>query len=300
MTQESRGTDHIGLFFALAAASGLGLAVAFSRFAYEGGTTGLSVATLRACITVTLLFAWCLIARKRLALPWPMMLHAAGLGGTMVLMFWGNIAAVQYIPVGLAALLFYTYPPMVALAHALLHREWPGVAKTVGLSVAFAGLAVMLGVSLGSVDGRGVGLSLLAATATAANAVWLGHKLRGHDPLVVTLYMSAVAAVILLVVLAATGGPVWPTTGGGWFGMLATGTTQSLAVPFYFLAIARIGAMRSAMFSNIQPVVSIVAAWLLFGDLLGPAQFVGGAMVLGAIFCVQLSDARATRKESEN
>ena len=68
-----------------------------------------------------------------------------------------------------------------------------------------------------------------------------------------------------------------------------------MSVPLYFLGLARIGALKSAMLSNIQPVVSIAAAWLMFGDLLGFAQFVGGTMVLGAIVLVQLYDSRQQR-----
>jgi drug/metabolite transporter (DMT)-like permease len=296
----SMGNDYVGVAFALLAASALGLAVALSRFAFEGGTNGLTVATSRGVLTVGFLIVLCVLGGKRMSLPRHQWFHAGGLGVLMAVMFWGNIAAVQYIPIGLAALLFYTYPPMVAVISAVVLRQSPGMAKTCALLAAFAGLGLMLGVSLETVDRVGVFLSLLAAGATAWNAVWLSRHGHGAEPLVLTLYMAVVAALVLLAIAVVTDGLVAPTTSGGWLGMLAAATTQSLAVPFYFLGIARIGAMRSAMFSNVQPVVSIGAAWLFFGDLLGTAQIVGGLVVLGAIFIVQKLDARRVRGQPAN
>jgi drug/metabolite transporter (DMT)-like permease len=286
------GNDVIGLVLALAAASGLGLAVAFSRFAYEGGTTALTIAATRAVLTVGLLGLWFALRRRSVRMDWGLWLHAVGLGCLVAIMFWGNIAAVQYIPVGLAALLFYTYPPMVALGSALVFRERISRSKAVALGVAFVGLGVMLGVSLGSADGVGMAISICAAAATAVNAMWVARRMRGVDPLLLTFHMAIVAALVLVTLLVYEGGLVMPTTSTGWFGYGATALTQSLSIPLYFVALARIGALKSAMFSNIQPVVSIVAAWLLFGDLLALDQIVGGAMVLGAIVAVQRLDAR--------
>ena len=290
--EPATGSDRLGLFFALAGASGLGLAVAWSRLAYEGGTDGVTVAASRAVLTVLILLAWCRWQRVTLKLERKYWWHAGGLGVLASIMFWGNIAAVQYISVGLAALLFYTYPPMVAVGYALWFRDRVPLPKAVLLGVAFAGLALMLGVSLESADIRGMGLSLFAAVATAWNAIWIARSMRGVDPLALTFYMTVVAAVVLQGVLAVHGGPTWPSTDMGWVGYIGTASIQALSVPLYFLGLARIGALKSAMLSNIQPVVSIVAAWLMFGDLLGFAQFVGGAMVLGAIVLVQLYDNR--------
>ena len=43
----------------------------------------------------------------------------------MAVMFYGNIAAVQFIPIGLAALLFFTFPPLINLGEAMLQRRLP-------------------------------------------------------------------------------------------------------------------------------------------------------------------------------
>ena len=50
--------DRRGLAFAITAASGLGLAVAVSRLAYDGGTNGLTVAMTRSLVLVFGLFVF--------------------------------------------------------------------------------------------------------------------------------------------------------------------------------------------------------------------------------------------------
>ena len=47
------------------------------------------------------------------------------------------------------------------------------------------------------------------------------------------------------------------------------------------------------MITNLQPVVSIVAAFVLYGETLTPVQLAGGIMVLTAVWVMQWSDARA-------
>ena len=66
----------------------------------------------------------------------------------------------------------------------------------------------------------------------------------------------------------------------------------------YFAGIARIGALKSGMPGNIQPVTSIVAALALFGEWLTPVQLLGGAMVIAGILIMQRHDARAAGKRT--
>jgi DME family drug/metabolite transporter len=288
--------DRLGLAAAVAAATGLGLAVAFSRMAYEGGTNGLTVTTARALLMVAGLFALCRLTRRRLRLAPRDHLHLLGLGVLMAMMFYGNVGSVEFIPVGLAALLFYTFPPMVALITIVVVRERVPAARLAAIVTAFAGLAVMLGASLADSDPLGVALALGAAASAAWNSVWVARKLGPHDPLVLTFHMALVAAVLLVAVSVGSGMLQAPLTPSGWLGAALVVGLQASSIPLYFIALPRIGALKSSMVSNVQPVVSIVAAFVLYGELLAPAQFAGGALVLGAVWWMQRADTRMRLK----
>jgi DME family drug/metabolite transporter len=293
VTAQQQRRLQVGVILCLVAATGLGLAVAFSRYAYMGGTNGLTVATVRGVVMTCGVLVVCLATGRNLRLPRRVWLHCAGLGVLTSMMFYGNIGAVEYIPVGLTALLFFTYPPMVAVINVVVLRERLGPAKFAAVATAFVGLALMLGVSFAAVDLRGVALVMAAAVAAAWHAVWLVRRVADIDPVVVTFHMALVAATVLLVVSLSSGNVVWPSAAVGWAGMAGVVCLQASSVPLYFIGLARIGALRSAVITNLQPVVSIVAAFLLFGEILTPVQLIGGAMVLAGIWLMQWAGTRS-------
>ena len=292
-TFDPRGAG--GTALALLSAVGLGLAIATARYAYEGGTNGLTVASARSLVLVAGLFVYCRATGRSLGLRRDDRWRCAGLGLLMATGFYGNVGAVEYISIGLAALLFFTFPPLIGLIQAVLDRAWPAFAKVAALVTAFTGLATMLGASLGASDPRGVALALGAALAVALNTVGVVRLVSHINPLVAMFHMAVTAAVVLAALALATGSVRLPVTGIGWAGMFGVIALQSASLPLFFVAITRIGALKSAMLANIQPVVSIVAARVLFGELLGAAQLVGGALVLAGVILTQWHDARPRR-----
>jgi len=282
----------VGVLLGLLAATGLGLAVAVSRYAYDGGTNGVTVATTRAVVMTIGLALFCTLSGRSLRLPLRQWLPCAGLGALTAMMFYGNVGAVEFIPVGLAALLFFTYPPMIAVINVLVVREPLSAPKLAAVAIAFAGLALMLGVSVRSVDARGVALALGAAVATAWNAVWLARRAGQLDTFVVTFHMAFVAALLLLALALAGGFVVWPHSAQGWLGLIGVVVLQASSVPLYFLSLVRIGALKSGVITNLQPLVSILAALLLFGEILTPVQFLGGGLVLAGVWLMQWADSR--------
>ena len=282
-------TDGAGIAFALASAVGFGLAIAVSRFAYEGGANGFTVASIRSCVATLVVLALCLMTGRSMRVTRREWLHLTGLGVVISILFYGNVGAVEYISVGLTALLVFTYPTMIATMEAALTRTMPVSAKAIALVVAFAGLFLMLGVSFGSSHPLGIALAL----AAASNAVWYSRAVRHLDIVVATLHMTIAAAVTVLVVSVLNGSFVLPADATGWGGLIGVVVLQSGLAPVYFAGIARIGPLKSGMLSNLQPVTSIVAAFLFFGEWLTPVQLLGGTMVIAGILIMQRHDVRA-------
>ena len=292
MNRDGPGAQRFGVGLGLCAAAGLGLAIAVSRFAYDGGTSGLTLSSIRACVMAVGVLLFCRLTERRLRLALTDAGNCAGLGVLTALMFYGNVGSVEYIRVGLAALLFFTYPPIIAVLNVLVVRERVTMLKLGCLLSAFFGLTLMLGVSFVSVDARGVGLSLTAAVSCAWNAVWLSRRTKHLDPFVVIAHMAVVAALVLLSLNLAADGFDWPRSTGGWAGFAGVVLLQASSVPAYFISIGIIGALKSGMITNLQPMVSIVAAFILFGETLTPVQLTGGAMILTAVWVMQWSDSR--------
>ena len=285
-------TDRLGIGLAIGSAIGLGLAIAMSRYAYNGGANGITIATVRTLFGFALLAGFCIASGRRMLLPRREAVQCIWLGVLMSAMFYGNVGAVEFISVGLAALLFYTYPPMIAILHTVVSRERPSAMKILAITLAFGGLALMLEVSRSHADPLGIALSLIAAASTAAVSVWLAHRLYHVDPVVVTVYMCGVGSVALLAAIAITSSVALPGPAIGWFGLAAVVVLQSCGAPVFFAAVQRVGALKCAMIANIQPLASIGAAYLLFGERLSGIQLAGGGLVLGGIWLMQWQDRR--------
>ncbi len=290
---DAKHYSGFGYVYAITASVGLGAAVALSRAAYDGGTDPLSVSTARAIFGAVLVGAICLATGRSLRVPRRLWSHLIFLGLLIGYMFYGNIGAVKYIPVGMGALLFFVYPPLVAIIVSVLDQKRIGFWKAVALSTSFFGLALMLGVDFTAHDWRGVVLALAAGIGCAINAVWIARVMRGMDMLVMTFYMTAIGGVGLILATLGTGGLTMPTSREGWFGALGVVILQGCSIPFFYASIPRIGPEKAAMLNNLQPVTSIVLAYVLFAQALSPAQIFGGTMVLGGILLMQWQDRRA-------
>ena len=208
------------------------------------------------------------IMGRSLRIPRKLALTSLVNGVLMGIMTFGNIGAVEFISIGLASLLFFTFPIIIAvlvIAFRIEHVTWP---KVLAIVVAFVGLATMLGDAVGDVDGRGVALALMGAAATAVNAILVGRYFRDVDVFVMTFYFS-IGAFCFLVLLAATITEVrFPETAIGWGGVLGVAILQSIGTPLYFYAIAKIGALKTGIATNIHPVTAVFEAWILFDEML--------------------------------
>ena len=112
----------------------------------------------------------------------------------------GPIGSVEFISTGLAVLLFYIFPLLVALIEAVLDRAWPATHRLLALACAFAGLATMLGASFGTSDPLGMALALAGAAAVSVNTVGIVRLVGRVNPLV-SMFHMVVSATVTLVIL---------------------------------------------------------------------------------------------------
>ena len=221
--------DRLGLAFSVAGSFGLGLAMVLSRFAYDAGANGLALGTARAVFIVPALYLFCRLTRRSLRLPRGDWLHCAGLGVFTAMGFYGHIGAIEYISVGLAAMLFFTFPPIIGVLQATVAREPPGLLKSLALVIAFGGIALMLGVSLDSADPRGIILALVSGACVGWNTFWTARRVPHVDGVVAVFHMGTVAFVALVFITLVSGKALLPEGTVGWMGMAAVVALQALS-----------------------------------------------------------------------
>ena len=292
-----------GTLICLASASGFGAMGVLGKLAYgDGSTVGTLLATRFAL--AALLF-WVLMLAGRATselrdLSRRDLLTALALGGLGYAAQAGAyFAALARMEAGPLSLLVYTYPATVALAGVLLGRERVDARRLAALVLASSGLVLVLAsAGTGQLDPLGVALGLAAAGVYSAYILVSGSIAGRMGPRVFSTLVCSGAAVTLT---AGAGllGELRPqdltAAGWGWLTCLALVSTVA-AVSLLFAGIARVGPTVASILSTVEPVVTVLLAFLVFGEVLGAAQLLGGALVLGSVLVLYLRPLARQRR----
>ena len=286
---ESGLNPWLGGAFALLSAVSISLTLVLVRMTYDTGAGALAVNTTRAVAFAAFLYAFLRLRGLPAGLPKGPRLTSWLLGALMCVELYGLFAAVQYIAVSLAALIFYIYPMLILLITRFTSSERITPLRVAALVTAFAGLALVLQAQVESPDWRGLAWASAATIAFAGVVILSERTLQGRDSRVVTFHMIAAAAAILVGVSAFLWPLDWPAALGGWLALLAARVTFAIATMSLFAAIQAIGPLRTAVIDNTAPVWAIGFAMLLLGESLAPLQWLGAILVIGAVSAMQLT-----------
>jgi len=224
--------------------------------------------------------------------------------GVAGLMLAGDLAlwhlSITMTSVAKATLFNNCAPVFVALLGWLLFGERIGFGLIAALAVSLSGMALLIGdglfASVGTVaEGQWQGDAIAVSTA-AFYAVYLMavKRLRArHSTSVIMAGSSAAAALVLAVAAWLEGGPLLPATAWGWALVLALGVAcHVIGQGLITHALAHLPVTFSSIGLLIQPVAAAALAWMLFGEALGPLQWLGGALALVGITLARRTSSR--------
>ena len=276
--EERKGTAAI-----LVAAVSYGFLGVLVKLALEAGVHVLPLAAWRFVLGAGLV--WVLLAVRRRPLPpiarWP---GLAGLGVLYAVDALAFILALQWIPASTAVLVFYVYPVAVVFLAAAFLGERLTPRKLAATGAAMAGCALTVGAGLSGGRPLGFALVLLAMLALSTYIVVsrpLMRLLPAHGSAAVTLGSTA----IVLTAVALAFGDL--SLGGGQRGALLVialaVVSTALPITLFLVGIRHVGAGRAAVYSTIEPIVTVVSAGFVLGERIGGLQYAGGVLILTAI-----------------
>lgn len=277
----------IGYIIVITAALAFAGNNAFAVLSYEGGTTPLTLITIRNLFTLIALTALMLMARRTIALPRRERNAALGLGLLNSTMAFCLMSAFDHIAVGLAVLIFYLYPVFTGLGAWLMRQETLNRGIVIGLVGSFAGLALALGGAGATASILGMALAGAAALLMTGVILLSARVLQTDNARSVTLHMHISGALIFVVISLIAGDFSLPETSRGWVGVIAVPVFYTIAVASFFAGIAWVGGVRTSLVMNLEPVASIALGFVLLGQLLSPRQLVGAALVIAAVTAVK-------------
>jgi drug/metabolite transporter (DMT)-like permease len=207
-------------------------------------------------------------------------------------------AALERIEASLLAILLYTFPAIVAAAAVALGRERLDARRLTALALALGGLVlVVAGTGMGALDPLGAALALCAALVYSTYILVSDTVVGRMRPTVLSALVCSGAAVSLTVGATLLGQlrPADVTLGGwGWLACLAVVSTVG-AICLFFAGLKRVGPTSASILATVEPLVTVLLAFLVFGEKLGPLQLAGGTLILAAVLAL---NARLPRRRS--
>ncbi len=285
----------LGTLAAVLTPTFFGSITTLSKIAYASGTTAQTLVLVR-CLVFVVAIGLLLKLLGR-----PMTLSRDGLRGSLwiaaatAVMSLGYLASVAYIPVTLSAIIFFTFPLLVALFAAITGRESLTPLKVLALCIAFAGLILALGPNLETLDIRGIACSAAGGAAMALTITFSGPVLQRHDPMTMNVYINLWMIIAIAIVFYFVGGLAWPTTTDGFAAAGGVCALYVVAFTTWLLSLRLISPVRVASIFNLEPLITIAVAYLVLQERLTVVQSVGVAFVLGAILTLTLFGHRAPK-----
>ncbi|MCZ6453339.1 MAG: DMT family transporter [Alphaproteobacteria bacterium] len=282
----------------LAIALVLGFTVSFAltnttaRLAFIGGSDPLTVANARFTFTTLALVVILWATGARFSLPRRDAYVAIALGVVTAVYSFAILSAIEKLGVSLAVLIFFLFPLFTSLIVAVMGWEKLTNTTMVAAVIAFAGLALTLGVDSENLAVNGIIYGLIGAFGLAVVSAVSSRVIRSGDSRPVTLYIVTTAAIVFIALSLFRGDFQLPQTSEGWVGYVGTSVFYAIGIIIYFATIAFIGPAKTALFSYVEPLFTMAAAFVFLGELLLPLQIVGALIVVGALAAAGLAGLR--------
>lgn len=200
-----------------------------------------------------------------------------------------SLHALNYLPVGPLAFLFYTYPAWVALVSAVTGRESLTLSRVVALAIAMSGIVVMVGLpSSGSLNRFGVLLALGTAILYAMYLPTLHRVQEGIPALVASFYLIIGVFTAFFIASVVTREVQIPETIPLW-GYVALLGVWSTVIAFASLVggLRVLGPVRTSIVATIEPFFTAVLGFLLLGQPVTRNTAMGGMLIALAVLIIQ-------------
>jgi len=196
----------------------------------------------------------------------------------------------QYVPSGLTAILFATFPLLVSLfAHVLLPGEPLRPRAGLGALVAFAGVVVIFSEDLAKIGGPKTAFAaavfMLSPFVSAVSSVLVKKWGAAIHPISLSAMPMAVAAVVMtgMALLFERHRPIAWTRGS--IGALAYLAVVGSAFTFtvYYWLLRHVKASRVALIAYATPVVAVATGVIFLNEPMTSRVVLGGALVIAGV-----------------
>jgi drug/metabolite transporter (DMT)-like permease len=204
-----------------------------------------------------------------------------------------SLHALEYIPVGPLAFLFYTYPAWVALVAAIRRTEKLTAIRMSALVLALAGVTIMVGTPTERLNPIGVMLALASALLYSVYLPALEHLQEGIPALLSTFLLIAGAAISFVFAALFSRDLSVPTGAAVWSNIFLLALVSTvIAFSTLIKGLAVLGPVRTAIIATVEPFFTAILGAVVVGSRLGAATLIGGILIATAVLVIEWSSTR--------
>ncbi len=275
-----------GIFYIAIASIAFGIMPILAKLAYKGGANAINTLALRFTFASIILFIY--IKTKKLSLRVSkeqikliLFMGVIGYSMTSILLF----TSYNYIDVGIAGMILHTYPLMVMILSIIIYKEKFKLKKFLYLMVTTIGVFIMLDIKVGSINTIGVVLVLLSALCYAIYVLGASKdKVKNIDSYVMTFYISIISAIVGSTTGIVTNSFNNPINFYGIISILLIAFISTVVALMAFLkGVKLIGPTNSAIFSALEPIVSLVLGVIILGESMSFKIIIGSTIIILAM-----------------
>ena len=289
---------QLGLLLMIISAIGLAVATIMMKILpAETGMTPGQIAVWRFLIAAPLMWLIMLIRKKgSKAIPgqFPRLLLLGGVYSMASLL---ALLSLDRLPSSIYVIIVFFYPSLIVIYHLIRRQPVPRL-WWLGLPLTLIGLTLTVsqfGQAL-ELNSLGIILAILNGIAMAVYVLWSEKVFSGISNRQMGSAWVMTGAMVIGLVLIFLFGFKTPDTGKGWVLLFTLGIVGTL-VPIFAMnvGIQMLGSARSSVISTLQPLIAVVISTVFLHDVLTITQWIGGIMVIVAIFILQRSRDEQSR-----
>lgn len=189
------------------------------------------------------------------------------------------------------SLLIATSPAFVALINRALGREQLAVRGWLGIGLAFVGILLIVesggGLELTGPVLMGDLMILVSAFFWALYVVLAAPLMERYSPLRVTALTTSIGALpLILIGIPSVAALDWSqVTWTAWAGVLFSAVFAiAIAYVIWNSGVKKIGGARTAFYTNLIPVVGMIAAALILGETITLSKIAGAAVIFAGLY----------------
>lgn len=209
---------------------------------------------------------------------------AFGYGGSTFLL----ALAFNFMPMGLATMLYFSYPLFVVMIMCLVFKEIPNQNKVIALGIAIIGIAFLMNfnfelANFGSILALGSGLAYGIYLVSLQKS-----SLQKLENRVIIFYLGGISAVIFgLQGYVSTGSiDVFTISFNGVFFTAALGGITIFVLQMVTFAIQKIGSTKTSLIIAFEAVVALILGIILYGEPWNGNTVVGAVLMLFSVILV--------------